>query len=76
MREGDDRDLPDRQVVEQACIGMRLVVERGTPVKGRAQIAKARGCDPVELLAQPRLHEKFALVEAATASVDHQDGGT
>ena len=74
VRDGDDRDGLDAQVVEQERVGVGLVVEGGALAKRRTQIAEARRRDPAVPIAEQRLREQLALIEAAAAAVDHQHG--
>jgi Ni,Fe-hydrogenase I cytochrome b subunit len=76
MGECDDSNLFDAQMVEQVCIGVRLVVKCGVFVESRAQVTKARRRNPVKFVAQFSLYKKFPLIIATATAMNYQDIGT
>lgn len=76
MGECDHSNLFDAQMVEQVCVGMRLVVKCGVLAESRAQVSKAGRRNPMKFVAQFSLYKKFPLIIATATAMNYQDIGT
>jgi hypothetical protein len=55
---------------------MSLIIPRSTLVERRLQIAEARRGDAMKLIMQHDIRQKFALIEASAAPMDHENIGS